>query len=318
MYIGVDLGGTNIAVGIVDSNGKILKKSQILTNRDRGFEAVTDDIIFMIKKMIDDEVKEPNLIKGVGVGIPGVIDPKTNRVISCVNLFWNNEPLGEKLQGELNIPTFIANDATLAGLAEYKLGTLKNIDNAVLLTIGTGIGASVILNGKIVSGTHGIGSEVGHMVVGDGDDHCNCGRIGCLETYASANAIIRYVKKNLVDYPESLIHDRIDGDINKIDGALIFELAKMGDKICYCAVKRCAMYLSIGIMNIISVIDPELIALGGGVSNAGNFLLELVREELQTEKYFKDSPIADICIASLKNDAGILGSALFAQEALNN
>lgn len=318
MYIGVDLGGTNIVVALVDDKGTLLSSKSCPTGRERGFKAVVADIVLLSKEImtVDDAKKNP--VKGIGIGIPGIADPETGVVISCVNLFWENEPLKEALETALSLPVFIDNDATLAGLAEYEVGVMKSAKSGVFLTLGTGVGGGIIMDHQVISGKHGIASEVGHMVVGDSDIPCNCGRKGCLETFASSTAIIAYTKQHLKEHLDSVLHERSNGNLDLIDGRMIFDAAKDGDTFALEAVHRLAHYLAIGIMNIVAVIDPEMFVLGGGIANAGEFLLEIVREELEKQKYFKALPIGNICLAELKNDAGVLGGAFLAKSKVEN
>lgn len=313
MYIGVDLGGTNIVVGLVDSSGNLLESKSCPTGRERGFDAVVEDIVTLTRQLLETDIVKDKPVKGIGVGIPGIADPETGVVISCVNLFWENVPLRSALERELSLPVFIDNDATLAGLAEYEVGVMKSAKSGVFLTLGTGVGGGIIIDHQVISGKHGIASEVGHMVVGDSDTKCNCGRKGCLETFASSTAIIAYTKKYLSDHPTSVIHEQIKGDKSKIDGRLIFDAAKAGDAFALKSVHRFAHYLAIGIMNIVAVIDPEMFVLGGGIAGAGDFLLEIVREALEKEKYFPAVPVGKLCLAELKNDAGVLGGAFLAK-----
>lgn len=313
MYIGVDLGGTNIVVALVNDAGDLLEMVSCPTGRERGFEAVAEDIVKLSKGLLALPAVKTNPVKGMGVGIPGIADPETGVVISCVNLFWENVPLKSYLEVALSLPVFIDNDATLAGLAEYEVGVMKSAQSGVFLTLGTGVGGGIIIDHQVMSGKHGIGCEIGHMVVGDGDEQCNCGRKGCLETYASSTAIIAYTRKHLAEHPTSILHKRIQGDLSKIDGRLIFDAAKEGDTFALQSVHRFAHYLAIGIMNIVAVIDPEVFVLGGGIAGAGNFLLEIVQAELEKEKFFRAVPLGKLCIAELKNDAGVLGGAFLAK-----
>lgn len=318
MYIGVDLGGTNIVVGLVDDAGTLLMSRSCPTGRERGFEAVVADIVTLSKDVMTADALKNNPIKGIGIGIPGIANPETGVVISCVNLFWENVPLREALETALALPVFIDNDATLAGLAEYEVGVMKSANSGVFLTLGTGVGGGIIMDHQVISGKHGIGSEVGHMVVGDSNVACNCGRKGCLETFASSTAIIAYTRNNLKDYPNSVLHESCKGNLELIDGRMIFDAAKNGDAFALKAVQRLAHYLAVGIMNIVAVIDPEMFVLGGGIANAGDFLLEIVREELEKEKYFKAVPVGSLCLATLKNDAGVLGGAFLAKSKVEN
>lgn len=313
MYIGVDLGGTNIAVGLVDSNGKLIKTATTPTNHLRGSEAIVDDIYELINQLVQ-ELKTKEDLKAVGIGIPGIADPITGNVLTCVNLGWTNIPLKGMLSTKIDIPVYISNDATVAAVAELEVAQNARYKDAVMITLGTGVGGGIMINGHMHSGHHGIGSEIGHMKIGEGLYDCNCGGNGCLETFASSTAIIRYAK-HLMSQSDtrSLIHDLCGDQTDNIDGAMIFEAAKADDALANQVIDRMVHYLSIGIVNIVSVIDPEVVFLGGGLSNAGLFLLDKVRAKVDQLKFFKGSDCAKIKIASFKNDAGIIGAALFAK-----
>lgn len=311
MYIGIDLGGTNIAGGLVDHKGNIVEKMSIPTGRERGSDALIEDIYKVVDALMkSDAVKEPVL--GVGIGIPGIADPHTGEVIACVNLNWYNVPLKAKLSEKLNVPIFIDNDATVAGVAEFQVAQEGKYKNAVMLTLGTGVGGGILIDGKVIAGHHGIGSELGHMIVGEGMYQCGCGRMGCLETFASSTAIIHYAKYLISSGKNSMMSDMVQGHLENISGEIIFNAAKNGDAVANEVVNRLVKYLSIGIMNIVCTIDPEVIFLGGGISMAGDFLLDKIKTELETLKYFKATPHAKVEIAKFKNDAGIIGAAMYA------
>lgn len=311
MYIGIDLGGTNIAGGLVNDDGVIIKKYAVPTRRERGSDAVIDEILNVVENLLNDQPQ--SFIKGMGIGIPGIADPHTGEVIVCVNLNWYNVPLKAKLSEKVDLPIFIDNDATVAGVAEFTVAQKDRYKDAVMLTLGTGVGGGILIDGKVVSGHHGIGSELGHMIIGESLYTCNCGRNGCLETFASSTAIIHYAKHLLQSGEDSLIMDYVAGDLNLIDGEVIFSAAQNGDKVAGAVVDRLVNYLSIGIMNIISTIDPEIVVLGGGLSHAGDFLIDKVNAKLETIKYFKATECAKVEIAKLKNDAGIIGAAMYAK-----
>lgn len=311
MYIGIDLGGTNIAGGLVDHKGNIVEKMSIPTGRERGSDAVIEDIYKVVDALMkSDAVKQPVL--GVGIGIPGIADPHTGEVIACVNLNWYNVPLKEKLSEKMSVPIFIDNDATVAGVAEFQVAQEGKYKNAVMLTLGTGVGGGILIDGKVIAGHHGIGSELGHMIVGEGMYQCGCGRMGCLETFASSTAIIHYAKYLISSGKNSIMKDMVQGNLENISGEIIFNAAKNGDAVANEVVNRLVKYLSIGIMNIVCTIDPEVIFLGGGISMAGDFLLDKIKAELETLKYFKATPHAKVEIAKFKNDAGIIGAAMYA------
>ncbi|MBX4259835.1 ROK family glucokinase [Clostridium estertheticum] len=313
MYIGIDLGGTNIAIGIVDENGKIIHEESCETRSEREPQELIDDMIALVLKVLDEYHMQLNEITAIGVGIPGLAD-KDGNVIFCVNLGWRNVPLRKMLEDALHIPVYIDNDATVAALAEYESGSMQNCKSGLMLTLGTGIGGGIIINGEIYSGFNGVGSELGHTVIGENFYNCNCGRNGCLETFASSTAIIKYTKKLIIEMNETTtIMENVDGNIDNLNAKIIFDCAKKGDKIATLAVDRLIKYLGIGIINIVNFIDPEIIVLGGGIAGAGQYLLDLITKEVLANKYYKDLPIAKIVLAQLGNKAGVIGAAMVAK-----
>ncbi|OEF99180.1 glucokinase [Vulcanibacillus modesticaldus] len=315
MYIGVDLGGTNIAVGLVDEEARLKYQKSIPTKSERTAEAIIMDIINLIQEIINDYGFPKEGIKAIGVGIPGLVNYKTGDVIQCVNLNWENVPLKVPIENALGIPVFIDNDATLAGLAEFEAGAMKGVKSGIILTLGTGVGGGIIIDGKIHTGFNGIASEIGHMVVGENYYDCNCGRNGCLETFSSSSAIINYTKKLMEEKnSETVIADKIQGNYENLNGKIIFEAAINGDQLAKKVVDRFVKYLSIGIVNLINIIDPEIFVLGGGISKVGGFLLDKVREEVNRTKNFKNIPVTKIKLAELGNEAGIIGAAMLGKQ----
>lgn len=310
MYIGIDLGGTNIAAGLVDLEGQVLFKHSVPTKAERGAEAIVSDMIDLVR-YFEGKVEDKALIKAVGIGIPGISDPQTGNVLACVNLGWYDFPLAESLKTAVSYPIFISNDATVAAVAEFEVSKKGEYKNAVMFTLGTGVGGGVMLDGNMVHGYHGIASEFGHMKVGEGLYQCGCGCFGCLETFCSSKAIIYYAN-HLLDTTSDASRLR-EIPREAIDGEQIFTLAKTGDAMANQIVDRMVKYLSIGIINVVSVIDPEIVLLGGGLSMAGDYLLDRVRVETEKLKFFKAANMAKIEIAKLKNDAGIIGAALYAK-----
>ncbi len=315
MYIGVDLGGTNTAVGIVEENGKLIYSNSMPTRKEREPEEIIKDIENLILGVIDETKINKEEIESIGIGIPGIADYGTGSVIHCLNLNWSKIPLKKPLEKALGIPVFIDNDATLAGLAEFEAGAMKDVKNGVFITLGTGVGGGIIIDGKIHKGFNGIGSEIGHMLVDKNYYDCSCGRNGCLETFSSATALIKYTKKLMEEEDiDTIINEKIDGDLNNLNGKIIFHAAIRGDEIANKAVDRLVRYLAIGIINITSVIDPEVFVLGGGLSKAGFFLLDKVRTEVLKNKYFKTLPVGNIVLAELGNEAGIIGAAMLGKQ----
>jgi len=266
-----------------------------------------------VHKILQEEQLDKSEIEGIGIGIPGVADEK-GQVVFANNLFWKNKPLQNSLEEQLEMRVKVGNDASLAGFGEFHFGAMKNTQNALLLTLGTGLGAGVIINGKVFHGSHYLGTEIGHMIIGENFYDCNCGNNGCLETFASATALVKYVT-HLMDSGESSSLEKVMEKQQKpLTAQQIFEAAKDQDKVAEKALKRFIHYLAIGIANLINIFDPEVIALGGGLSESGDLFLKELRRTTKTLTYVKEQNPTKIVIADLKNDAGILGSGMFVLE----
>lgn len=309
MYIGIDLGGTNIGLGIVDEDNNILFKDSMPTRKSLKYNEICEDIIELIKKALDVLNLNLTVIKGIGIGVPGIVNPTDSMVVECVNLKWKNVHVKKYIEEKLHIPVYIGNDATVAGVAEYAIGAMKGHKSGVLLTLGTGIGAGIIIDGKVYDGAHGIGSEIGHVIVGENYFDCNCGRNGCLETFCSSTAIIKYAQKLMEEGNFSSMVEEVEGDLNKINGKLIFDAAKNGDELANDVINRMVKYLAIGIVNTVAILDPEVIVIGGGLSAAGEFLLQPIIKEAKEKIYFKGAPMAEILLSEIGNDGGIIGAA---------
>lgn len=314
VYIGIDLGGTNIAVGVVTQEGKILATSNTRTLSERPYQEIVRDMVTCTMNALKNCGKTVEEVKAIGIGIPGVADQKTGYVIFCTNLGWRNIPLKDEIQKYINKPVYIDNDATVAGYAESIAGVSKDCQSSVFITLGTGVGAGIVINGKPWSGAHGVGSELGHMtLVADGVP-CTCGNDGCVERYTSATAIIRMAKQHCQAYPESEILKRAGGDPERINAKTVIDAAKVGDKVALQVFDRYSRYLAMTINNITAFLDPEMVVLGGGVSHAGQFLLDAVEEKLPRFLMYKTLPSPRITLAKLGNEAGIIGAALLGRE----
>lgn len=308
--IGIDLGGTNIAVGAVDSEGKILAEFSTKTLSGRPYQEIVKDMAMCIGKVLGKLNMTGEDILSIGVGIPGAADQKTETVIFCTNLGWHDIPLGEELRKYYDKPVFIDNDATVAGYAEYIAGVSKGSDSSVFITLGTGVGAGIVIGGRPWSGFHGIGSEIGHMTIETEGDLCTCGNKGCAERYCSASAIIRFAKEAVKVHPESAIMQKANGNESRINAKIVIDCAKEGDPTACSVFDRYAYYLAVTINNVVALIDPEIIVLGGGVSHAGDFLLNAVQKHLPGLMLYKTLPYPQVCLASLGNEAGIIGAAM--------
>lgn len=316
-FLGVDLGGTKIKAGIVLENGDIVDKTEADTPVWDGIDGIVGSILILIDKLLKSNGLTLQSIKAIGVGIPGVCN-KEGLVYYAPNLFWNHVPLGSLLKEKIGVPIFIENDATVAAIGEATCGVTRGVSNSVLLTLGTGIGSGIIINGNTYRGNHGIGSEIGHMIVGENFYNCNCGNNGCLETFASATALVKYTEKLLMESNVNSILSRIDNNIHRLDAKLVFDCAKEGDFLANKAVDRLVKYLAIGIGNIINILDPEVIVIGGGISKAGSFLIDKLNKEIPKYIWLKSMNLTKIVLAGLENDAGIVGSAMLAKEKFAN
>lgn len=310
MLVGIDLGGTTIKAGLVDREGRICIRSSIDTRIGGDYRLIIEDMQRQVEKLIKDYGISIDDIESIGIGAPGLMNDKSGYVIYCTNLFWENVPLGVMLQKHFNKPIYMENDATAAALAESLFGSTRNVANSVFLTIGTGIGSGIIVNHKIYSGSHFAGSEIGHMIIGDNFYNCSCGNNGCLETYASATAMIKYAIHRLEkDKIKSNILNKAEGKKENINAKIIFDAAKEGDQLGAETADRMIKYLAIGIINVCNILDPEIIALGGGVSKAGDYLIERLKAEVGKMFFTPNIKYGDIVLAQLGNEAGILGAA---------
>lgn len=314
MLVGIDLGGTTVKAGLVDREGRILSQSSIDTKVGRDYRLIIEDMKKQIEKLLCDYGIGIDDIESIGIGAPGLMNYKTGYVIYCTNLFWENIPLGVMLQEHFKKPVYMENDATVAGLAESLFGSTRNVPNSVFITIGTGIGGGIIINNRIYSGSHFAGSEIGHMIVGDNFYRCNCGNNGCLETFASATAMIKYAIHRLEkDKVKSTITDKAGGKLENINAKLIFEAAREDDPLGRETVDRMIRYLSIGIINVCNILDPDIIAIGGGVSKAGDYLINRLKTEVGKMFFTPNIKYGKIVQAQLGNEAGILGAAFLGE-----
>ncbi|RDY28795.1 ROK family protein [Romboutsia weinsteinii] len=308
MYtIGIDVGGTSIKAGLV-REGKIIYKCSKDTDRLGGADKLVEDIAYVVDEIMKSNEITKEEIKSIGVGIPGVV-AKSGEV-TCVNLGLKNELLSKKIQDKFeNIKVVVENDATVAAVAEHEYGSMKGYDIGVMLTLGTGVGGGIIINGKPFSGAHGVGSELGHVMISSNYYDCNCGNNGCFETFCSATAIIKYAQKLISENRESIILGYAENNIKNITARMVFDAYREEDSVAGEVVNRFKKYLAMGIVSIIHSIDPEVISIGGGVSNASDIVLDGLSQMVNDNVIFNGAGIPDIVIAEFKNDAGILGAS---------
>lgn len=310
-YVGIDLGGTNIVAGVVDEKGRILKKYSMKTNAAQSFEALVADIADTAYKAVELAGMRMREISSVGLGTPSLINPKTGLLVNANNLGWRNVPLPEELEKHFDVPLFIRNDADCAALGEVMAGAARDYDDALMITLGTGLGGGVILNRQIFNGCDHMGAELGHTKLVYGGVQCTCGQFGCVESYASATALIRQTREAIARHPESLMWELCGGDLSRVDARLPFAAAKKGDPVGAEVVDTYISYLAAGLSTFIVIFRPQVIIIGGGISNEGDALLKPLNEKMfQCTYAAKEIGIPRAIRAELGNDAGIIGAAM--------
>ena len=307
-YVGIDLGGTNTKIGLLNIEGDILKSSIIKTLSSEGVDKTMERIWGVIQEL----AKEANIniknVKGIGMGIPGPVEDQSI-VAFFANFPWGtNVNVKEKLEKITGIETKLDNDANIIALGEAKYGAAKGSKSSVTVALGTGIGGGIYVNGRLVSGFKGAGGEIGHMKIVKDGRVCGCGQKGCFEAYASATGLIREAVSRLTVNKQNLLYTMIEGNVAGLEAKDIFDAAKEGDAFSLDLVDYEAEYLAMGIANILNIINPETIVLGGGVALAGDILLDPLRKKL--EKYALPVTLEDLKIVQgiLGNEAGIKGA----------
>lgn len=309
-YIGIDLGGTNIAAGVVDTEGKILASMSIPTNVGRAWQEIVKDMADLSRKVIEKAGVSESDVKAVGIGCPGSIDNKKGECAYANNLKMDHAGIADEFRKHFDIPVNLENDANAAALGEYAING-KGMDTFVFITLGTGVGGGIIIDGKIFRGSNGAGAELGHSVIVSGGEDCSCGRKGCWEAYASVTALIRQTKAAMEQNPDSLMHEIAKAE-GRVSGKTSFDAAKKGDKAALAVVNKYFEYIGEGITDMINIFQPQKIVIGGSISKEGDYLLNPVKEFVAKYDYNHYMPKTQIEIATLFGDAGIIGAAFSA------
>jgi len=308
-YVGIDLGGTNIVAGVVDENYNIIATAKTKTNCPRPEKTIADDMAKMALEAVKNAKLTIDDIEWIGIGTPGIANSKTGIIEYSNNLGFNNTPMVKYIQETISKPVFIENDANAAAYGEYVAGAAKGAKNAVCITLGTGVGGGIIIDGKIYSGSNFAGAEIGHTVVEVDGAQCSCGRKGCFEAYSSATGLIRMTKEAIAENPDCIMAKMAE-EKGKVTARTSFDAMRAGDSVAKAVVDKYIKYLAAGITNTINIFQPDILCIGGGVCNEGDPLLLPVRELVKKEIYTRNSPKnAEIVIAKLGNDAGIIGAA---------
>ncbi|MBQ7059070.1 MAG: ROK family protein [Firmicutes bacterium] len=310
-YVGIDLGGTNIVAGVVDETGKILCKYHKKTNIHQPFEDLVTDIASTAYGAVEEAGMTMNEISSVGLGTPSVINPANNLLVFANNLGWSNVPLPAEMAKHFDIPVYIQNDANCAALGEVIAGAARNYENAILITLGTGVGGGVILHRKIFGGCDQMGGELGHTKLIYHGVRCTCGQYGCLESYASATALIRETKEAMAEHPESLLHQLVEGDLSRVEARTVFDAAHQNDATALAVVDQYIDYLAAGLSSFVSIFRPDVLIIGGGISAQGDYLLDPLNEKLKGYTFsYREIGGPKAIRAELGNDAGIIGAAM--------
>lgn len=308
--VGIDLGGTAVKIGILNAVYEILAQTSIPTDAGRPYQEVIADMGKTALALLAQNGFDVADCAGAGVGSPGTIDSKNGVVLYSNNIRWDNVPLAKELQKYLPVPVYVQNDANCAALGEVLCGAAKGCQNAVFLTLGTGVGGGIVIDGKIFEGGHPGGAELGHIKCGVEQRRCTCGRLDCLETYASATALIHDAKKMAQEHPESLLWALCGNDLAQMNAKIPFDAADAGDLCGKTLVDNYIQYLADGITDLANIFRPDLIVLGGGVCAQGEKLTEPLNEHLRANCFGNTvAYVPRTVVAKNGNQAGIIGAA---------
>lgn len=313
-YIGIDLGGTNIAVGLVSEEGELVAKKSVKTHSERPFKDILKDMADCVLLLLDEQKVPLDEVISIGIGTPGSVDSE-HGVLVYANNFSEKEniKMREIIQSYIDKPVYITNDANAAALGEVVAGAAKGYKNAVLITLGTGVGGGIIINGQLYEGQYSAGAELGHIMLIHDGEQCSCGRKGCWEAYASATALIRQTKRAMEAHPESYMNQI--ATLDTVSGRTAFTAAKNGDAAGQAVVDKYIQYIAEGLVDIINIFRPEILIIGGGICNEGEYLLKPMREFLHKYAYGGGlHPDQKLAVASLGNDAGIIGAAFLGKK----
>lgn len=308
--IGIDLGGTNIKVGLVNKEYTLLASQSVPTNAERPYSQIIHDMANACYMLLIKENVLLDEVESLGVGSPGCVDVENGTVVFAANLGWENVPLLPELRKQIYLPMRLSNDANCAALGEVIAGAAKNCDNAIMITLGTGVGGGIILNRKIIEGGHPGGAELGHMSLIAGGEPCTCGRLGCFEAYCSATALIRDTKRAAEQNPDSLLNEYCHGQLDALDGIAPFACAEQGDPSAKQVVSNYIRYLGEGIVNLVNIFRPDVVLLSGGICNQGKNLTDPLNSYIKQYCFAGERAfIPPVIRATLGNDAGIIGAA---------
>ena len=311
-YIGIDLGGTNIAAGIVDENGRTLVKDSTPTLAQRPNSEVVEDMCSLCERLVKNADIDMDDIGAIGIGCPGTVDTRNAEVVFAANTNMEKLYIGDMIEKRLNKPVYADNDANAAAYGEYIING-KGAESFVLITLGTGVGGGIIIDKKLYHGFNQAGAELGHITLVSGGEQCSCGKKGCWEAYASVTALIRQTKQAMDEHPESSMNKWVE-NYGKVSGRTAFECAKQEDAAAKTVVDNYIRYVADGLVSILNIFQPERICVGGGISKEGDYLMNPLKKLVYKDDFNRHMPKTAIETASLFNGAGIIGAALAARD----
>lgn len=310
--VGIDLGGTKIATGIADSTGALISRFTVPTKAFAGHEVVVRQIIETIYQVIHDAKVNTDEVKAIGIGSPGPLDTGTGVVLGAPNLGWHNVPLARLISEEVGIPVYLDNDANLAALGELRFGAGRGTKNMFYVTWSTGIGGGIIMNGQVYRGGWGSAGEVGHMIMVEGGPLCGCGKRGCLEALASGRAIARRAVEKVKEGARTLTLTLAGDDPAAITAAIVGKAALRGDRLAVELLEEAAHYLGVGLANVVALLDPEVVVIGGGVSQLKDMLFPIVIQTIRENAVKGVSERVRVAAVELGRDVGLIGAICLA------
>lgn len=314
-YIGIDLGGTNVAAGVVNERYEIIGRADCPTRAFHPAEEIADDMAQTARNALKDAGLTLEDVRWIGVGTPGSVNPLTGEVGLAANLGFHDTPLAKLIHERLLKQTYVENDANSAALGEQLAGAAKGLSSTLLVTLGTGVGGGIIIDGKIRSGFNYKGGEIGHMGMVYQGVPCTCGKLGCIESYCSVTGLIRITKEAMQENPDSEMWKIVDGNLDAVNGRTSFDAMRKGDEAAKAVVVQYIDYLAYAVSSLINVFQPQAVVIGGGISKEGETLFAPVRERAYPQTFNHDPQnCTQILQAALGNDAGIIGAALLGKQ----
>jgi glucokinase len=313
LALGIDLGGTKILTSVVDAAGRMLSRDHSVTPATRGQKAVIEAVIESARHSLEEAAIPPSELTAVGVGAPGLSNPDKGILYTSPNLpGWRDVPLRDIIAKELGVTAYLINDANAAAIGELHYGAGKGASDFIYVTVSTGIGGGIIINGELYTGPTGTAGEVGHMVIDDNGPLCNCGNRGCWETLASGRALATEARRLIKKGTTTTILELAGGDVDEVNAEVIHRAALAGDRLAKRLIARTGYYLGVGLANLINIFNPELIVIGGGLANSGDMLLRPAYEEAGRRAFKESYQATRFARAELGRNSGVIGAAVYA------